>query len=642
MTTENNNVGQDTQSQSRGKRIGTVKKPKQFNWQDCVNNFTLQQTRDLAKERAVDELTIEGLRNQRLIGSCYVEKWNKRCICFPISDENGDVFRAHCRSPQPDANGKYEWAYEPDKDPQKRPIPALVFGNPDTATRRLLFESQWDAISAIDKLRLLDEIDQGETCLIMTRGTDFKNRLEAFKWPADLTVYAFPQNDPGGGKWLAKVLEDTGGAYIVETPPPHKDIGEWIKNGSATAYGIEGAMDNADFQAPPRQQSSTGTSPQPNASTPPPLRPMPSWISYGNMEVDRTLYHIGEGFLEVGCFIMLIGQSYVGKSTLLTQLTISLSIGKSWLFLQVERALKILVVQAEDVENKRRKMGRMYRRMGLTPEEIKLADKNTAVLTIRELQGQAVINEIERHAEVFKPDIICINPMTSYLPGVYKDDVINTFLRVHLTPMLDRVEASGIVVHHPPKPVLNAREPKDLTAFELQYGVAGMAALTNAPRGNVFLVHVDGDVFKLSVGKGFDDLGTKETSVYLRRSRDQDGVMLWELCDPKEAEEAGQKKKERTASAGAAKPFLAYDAVLKLLKATEKYAPEQIYQLVKKGLGRGENWAKRASKQLWLEKKLAKSEKKIPGKKGASLVFYHLPTVLEPATGLDAQEEEEE
>jgi hypothetical protein len=34
----------------------------------------------------------------------------------------------------------------------------------------------------------------------------------------------------------------------------------------------------------------------------------------------------------------------------------------------------------------------------------------------------------------------------------------------------------------------------------------------------VFLTHIDGEVFKLSVGKGFDDLGTKESSVWLRRT----------------------------------------------------------------------------------------------------------------------------
>jgi AAA domain len=371
-----------------------------------------------------------------------------------------------------------------------------------------------------------------------------------------------------------------------------------------------------------------------------PLRPMPSWIEYGDLEVDPEQYLIGEGFLEIGSFIMLIGQSYAGKSTLVAQLSMNLAAGRSWLFFRIARPLRIMVVQAEDTENKRRNMGQMYRRMGLTAEEIELAATNTAVLTIRDLQDAGAIAEIERHAEVFKPDVIVINPLTSYLAGgVYKDDLINTFLRVRLIPMLDRLGIGAIVVHHPPKPVGGPKEQKDLTAFELQYGGAGMAALTNAPRGNVFLTHIDGEVFKLSVGKGFDDLGTKESSVSLRRTRDEAGVWLWEKCDPEAAQEADQKKKERQGSPGATK-FLAYDAVLKLLKVTSKYTDEEIWQLVKKHLDRGQNWAKAAIKQLYLEKKLAKSETKTPGKKGAHQVYYHLPTVLEPAAGLDGEEEE--
>src|SRR5271165_3112068 len=113
---------------------------------------------------------------------------------------------------------------------------------------------------------------------------------------------------------------------------------------------------------------------------------MPSWIAYGNKELDRSQYHVGEGFLEIGGFAMLIGQSYVRKSTFLTQLSICLAIGRSWLFFQILKELKVMIVQAEDPGNKLIKMGRMYKRMGLTDEEIKLADANTSVLTIRDLQ----------------------------------------------------------------------------------------------------------------------------------------------------------------------------------------------------------------------------------------------------------------
>ena len=40
-----------------------------------------------------------------------------------------------------------------------------------------------------------------------------------------------------------------------------------------------------------------------------PLRPMPSWIEYGEMKIDTEKYLIGNGFLEPGGYVVLIGSS---------------------------------------------------------------------------------------------------------------------------------------------------------------------------------------------------------------------------------------------------------------------------------------------------------------------------------------------
>ncbi len=359
-----------------------------------------------------------------------------------------------------------------------------------------------------------------------------------------------------------------------------------------------------------------------------PLRPMPSWIELGERKIDRSQYHIGEGFLEIGGFVMLIGQSYAGKSTLIAQISINAAIGRSWLFFCVHRPLRVLTVQAEDSENKLIRMGQMYHRMGLSDDEVELATSNTAVLTIRDLQDAGAIAEIQRHAEVFKPDIIVINPMTSYLSGgVYKDEFINRFLRVQLTPMLDQLKASAIVVHHPPKPTTTGdKEPKDLTAYELQYGAAGMAALANAPRGNMFLVHVDDDVFKLSVGKGFEDLGTKEAVAFLRRSKDEKDIMLWERCESEKAEEATAKEIQRKSKKDP-KKAIRYESLLALFKPASKLSYEQVLDLSP----RGRDWTVNALKELVRSKKLVRSPEHNP--KGAPSIFFHLPTLLEPATG---------
>ena len=301
---------------------------------------------------------------------------------------------------------------------------------------------------------------------------------------------------------------------MVRIPKQYHDLNDWTLDCGDIKAAIEAA--------PTEQPTVTGQSDsaskldselyrdyptEPSEADEKPLRPMLSWIAYGkSREVDRSQYHVGDGFLEIGGFVMLIGQSYVGKSTFITQLSICLAIGRAWLFFKLERPLRVMVVQAEDPENKLVKMGWMFKRMGLTDEELRLADQNTVVLTIRDLQDASAIAEIERHALAVKPDMIVINPMTSYLGGsVYKDEAINAFLRVSLTPLLDRIKASAVVVHHPPKPILSDKEPKDLTAFELQYGGAGMAALTNAPRSNMFLEPtLTATSSNSKVGKGFE------------------------------------------------------------------------------------------------------------------------------------------
>jgi AAA domain len=586
-----------------------------FDWSACVQALTDEHLAELAAWRGYSPEFCNWLRDNHLIGR-YRCGW-----AFPVGDTEGNVIGAHYLHGDP---AKKDWRYSPGATAEP-----FVIGDIQWAVATHCFESRWDAFAFLD---ISGDYLNEAVAVVITRGAANTSKIVDYSH-SETELLIWPQNDSAGlngeapsEKWFKKIQSSlTRDFYRVSIPRQHKDLNNWVRSGATKEAILQSIECAALFAA-----SGEGS--------PKPLRPMPSWIDYGNRQIDRSKYHVGEGFLEVGGFVMLIGPSYAGKSTLVAQLSIYLSIGRSWLFFKVQRPLKFLVVQAEDPENKLTRMGYMFKRKGLTDEQIKTAMRNTAILTIRDLQDAAAIRDIERHAQVIQPDVLIINPMTSYLSGsVYKDEVINKFLRVELTPMLDRLQMSAIVVHHPPKPVLNSKEPKDLTAFELQYGGAGMAALTNAPRGNMFLVHVDGDVFKLSVGKGFEDLGTKETSVFLRRSKDKDGIMLWEQCDREQAEQAAEKQENRKQTTRQT-VFVPYDRILKVLKPTQKYSPDKIVELAKKELNMGRDRAKTAMRLLAAEKKLAKSEEKNP--KGQPFVFYHLPTILEPA-GENGEHEED-
>src|SRR5260221_4699600 len=185
-----------------------------FDWTESVSNFPPTEVDRLADERGINGLTIERLRERGWIGRCYVPKWKTLCVAFPIADKNGTVYRAHCRSPQRNGAGKWDWAYEPETDSLNRPIPALIIGQLDTAHTAHVVESQWDGIALIDRLDLIGDIHAGEVCVIATRGAEFGSRLVMLKWPAKVTIYAWPQNDEAGQKWMGKVVVGVGGCYV--------------------------------------------------------------------------------------------------------------------------------------------------------------------------------------------------------------------------------------------------------------------------------------------------------------------------------------------------------------------------------------------------------------------------------------------
>jgi Protein of unknown function (DUF3987) len=234
-----------------------------FDWTECRTNLTTQREEKIASERAVRVLTIDWLHQHNSIGWCYCEKWRSWGVAFPIADLDGNVWRAHCRNPKRKGDGKWEWAYVPERDPLERPIPALVWGQLASAHTAHVFESQWDAIALIDKLDLTEEIDAGELCVIATRGAQSSNRLSVLPWPPTINVYLWPQNDAAGQQWLVKNLAQLQGAYVVKADKLHKDLNAWVKDGNAMPVDLESAMQYAIFQkGGPSSNGQTDTEPE--------------------------------------------------------------------------------------------------------------------------------------------------------------------------------------------------------------------------------------------------------------------------------------------------------------------------------------------------------------------------------------------
>jgi hypothetical protein len=288
---------------------------------------------------------IEWLREHAWIGACYVAKWNARCIAFPIYDQNGEVIRAHCRSPQRGDKGKWSWAYEPYPDPLNRPDSALLFGSLAKATMCHLFESQWDALALIDKLNLPEEIDSGKVCIIVTRGAqNASNQLASFKWPKGINLYAFPQCDEAGQDWLEKVIQAVGGCHVVEIPQQLgtiKDLNDWVRDGGGTAYDIESAIERAEFRKPGVADEQSAEAPRVLIEF---LRPS-QVIAY---EPPPGVVLAGDNHIVRDAVFVLAGAPGVGKSKLLVWLARCAALGVPWMGYDVHVRFKSLIVQAEN------------------------------------------------------------------------------------------------------------------------------------------------------------------------------------------------------------------------------------------------------------------------------------------------------
>jgi hypothetical protein len=420
-------------------------------------------------------------------------------------------------------------------------------------------------------------------------------------------------NDPFCGKYDEPPPKD----FAKETPRKDDDVGSSRKRNPHYAREPD-PEDYFNGQDEPSEEER-------------PLLPMRSWIYYSDLEVDVTKFLMGSGFLEPENFVVLVGASYAGKSTLAAQLSVLWAMGSTCFSIKIQRPLRTIFFQAEDSENKLIRIGHLCRRLNLTAEQRAMIDANTAVVTLQGVQDLKAISEMERHAAEFKPDIICVNPLTSFLSkGVYDEPSLNDFIRGGFPSVLRRLNCGGLVIHHPPKP--GGKNPNEQTIYEIQYMGAGMASITNACRGNLLLLPVDDDVFCLCGGKGFHELGWTEDRIYLRRSIDDNGDWLWLLCEQDKAEAANEKREKRISKKeggdGRSK-FVPYERILKLMDPTKKYSREAVHELVKKEIDHGRDWTNAALKELIAQKRLIRSTVKNP--EGQPFVFYQLPTVMEPA-----------
>lgn len=239
-----------------------------FDWSACVAAFTEQHQASLAKWRGYSPGFVAWLQSQSLVGLFDHER-----IAFPVqgmaSNVVGAVLGCHYRRRE---DGSWRFA------PTGTHALPLIFGQPATARTIWAFESQWDALAAMDKLGWHLSGGLPDTAVVITRGAENGKRLAGL-CSSPATLVAFPQNDKPrddgrqtpAEKWMTEIVRRAGCKVVrVATPPQFKDLNEWTLAGATTEQlqaAIAGAVPIAAESTTIATDSAAGSSlPAPDAS----------------------------------------------------------------------------------------------------------------------------------------------------------------------------------------------------------------------------------------------------------------------------------------------------------------------------------------------------------------------------------------
>ena len=271
---------------------------------------------------------------------------------------------------------------------------------------------------------------------------------------------------------------------------------------------------------------------------------------------------VGSNWLKRGGSLLMVGQSGIGKSSLLMQLCVSWALGRPLFGLKPVKPLKILIVQAENdfgdlSEQAQGVLKGLDIDMHFDEEEVALLRKNIKTFTDQTHVGKEFVDAVARRAQEIQPDLVAVDPLLSFIgDDISKQDVCSRFLRQWVNPVCvnsDGEKHDGqtkhkfawLMAHHTPKPKFNEKGlPTSLS--EKAYAGAGSAELVNWARAviNVEEIPVNEDakrIFALTASKrgsrsGLQSIdGRDTTQIWLEHGSDGDIHWIQRPC-PDQAE----------------------------------------------------------------------------------------------------------
>lgn len=236
--------------------------------------------------------------------------------------------------------------------------------------------------------------------------------------------------------------------------------------------------------------------------------------------------------------LVIVGNTGIGKSSLVMQMMIQWALGAGCFGINPARPLKSLLVQGENDEQDMAEM-----RDGVAGS-LQLNENQRAIIN----RSVVVCHEVERTSEEFavevlerliidhEPDLVWIDPVFQYLGGdSNQQEVVSSFLRQQLGSVLKRHQCALVLIHHTNKPSKNGAR-NNANPNLRAYDGAGSAEFSNWPRAMLSLQAVpsNASTYKLIATKRGARLGwmmpdgtTPSFIRTLTHSR-RPGVIFWE------------------------------------------------------------------------------------------------------------------
>ncbi|MCE9520058.1 MAG: AAA family ATPase [Verrucomicrobia bacterium] len=221
-----------------------------------------------------------------------------------------------------------------------------------------------------------------------------------------------------------------------------------------------------------------------------------------------------------GGSLLMVGPTGEGKSSLSMQMMLAFACGRECFGIKSARALKVLLVQAENDDGDLTEMrDGVLAGLDFTDAESDQARHNVHVISVNHLAGEAWLSHVDKKLGTIKPDILWIDPAFAYVPGdTNASEAIGNFCRRGINPLLTKHNCACIVVHHTTKP--QAAKPGGRRTTNVDaYAGAGSAEWANWARAVLVLEARGKGRYRLHAAKRGGRLGWQDdagTRIYVK------------------------------------------------------------------------------------------------------------------------------